>query len=615
MNSTLTPAGAPVEPASEMRSTPPVAAGPATSRVARVVRRVEAGMLAVAAIFFALHFVHLRADFPNHSPWIDWAKYTDEGWYGDAAIRHYQLGHWYVRGDFNPAVALPVWPALELVLFRFTGVSLAAARALTVVVFGLILVCCYRLIRRWPNIGGDGAEGARSLAPALTVLLLAVNPYCFAFMRLAILEPLLVLLALAAMLVASGAGRASVPAWSAEALAGRALEVEDRRRLLFRAVAWVAALGLLFPLIALTKTTGVFLFPAIFWMLWAACGYRLRPSLYAAAIAAGVGGAAWAAYFGLFVRPHYLIDYRYLFSANAYTGMTLDTFWSIVGDTISDGMWIGATLFVLVLVALVAALASLCVRRGRGNPLAAALLLWVFGYGGFVAYHANLQPRYYLVLVVPLTMLVAMVFDWALSFVLNAWRSERKTVGRARVGMIAFMVAIVISGAALFFAIVNGARMTAEFLLHPQYQFVTAAEQIRDAVDREAASHPSHSRLVLSISGADLSLIAGLPTICDDFGTMTLPDRIAAFQPGWFATWNEVEDDKMESLSPFYRLVRVGAWPAFDDPERNLLILYRLDPVATPGPPGRPGRRRSLAVPRRLRTKVGEQPSVLQLKH
>ena len=56
------------------------------------------------------------------------------------------------------------------------------------------------------------------------------------------------------------------------------------------------------------------------------------------------------------------------------------------------------------------------------------------------------------------------------------------------------------------------------------------------------------------------------------------------------------------------------AVPAFDDPERNLLILYRLDAVAAPGM-GKPGRRRSLAVPHKLRTKVGEQPTVQQLTH
>ena len=113
---------------------------------------MEAALLLVAAVFFALHFVHLKADFPNHSPWMDWSKYTDEGWYGDAAIRHYQLGHWNVPGDFNPAAALPVWPALEMVVFRVTGVSLAAARALTVAVFGLSPgVLLWLLVRRWSS--------------------------------------------------------------------------------------------------------------------------------------------------------------------------------------------------------------------------------------------------------------------------------------------------------------------------------------------------------------------------------------------------------------------------------------------------------------------------------
>src|SRR5271170_5648545 len=69
----------------------------------------EAILLVLAAGLFALHYLHLSADFPNYSPWMDWSKYTDEGWYGDAAIRHYQLGHWNLAGDFNPAAALPVW--------------------------------------------------------------------------------------------------------------------------------------------------------------------------------------------------------------------------------------------------------------------------------------------------------------------------------------------------------------------------------------------------------------------------------------------------------------------------------------------------------------------------
>ena len=107
--------------------------GPRTGR-AEVLRRLgKRGVGACDSGFAALHAWHLRADFPNGSPWIfDWAKYTDEGWYGAAAIRAHLFGHWYMAGDFNAAVALPVWPFVEWVLFFFTGVTVEAARGLAV---------------------------------------------------------------------------------------------------------------------------------------------------------------------------------------------------------------------------------------------------------------------------------------------------------------------------------------------------------------------------------------------------------------------------------------------------------------------------------------------------
>src|SRR5258708_24707616 len=161
-------------------------------RPPRILKVLEAVFLLVAALFLALHALHLSADFPNHSPWMDWAKYTDEGWYGDGAIRHFQRGHWHVPGDFNPAAALPVWPLLEAALFRFTGVNLAAARALTVAIFACILVTSYLLLLRWQLFPGKKTE--TSLAPAIAVLLLAVTPFSYVFTRMAVLEPLLILL-------------------------------------------------------------------------------------------------------------------------------------------------------------------------------------------------------------------------------------------------------------------------------------------------------------------------------------------------------------------------------------------------------------------------------------
>src|ERR1700760_63744 len=112
--------------------------------------------IALIFLFAALHLWHLRADFPNHSPWEDWSKYTDEGWYGNAAIRAHLFGNWYVPGDFNPAPAVPLWPFLEWLLFFATSVSITAARGLSVSFFLLDLLLGYLLLRtrnpRWVGL-------------------------------------------------------------------------------------------------------------------------------------------------------------------------------------------------------------------------------------------------------------------------------------------------------------------------------------------------------------------------------------------------------------------------------------------------------------------------------
>jgi hypothetical protein len=154
--------------------------------------------LALIAGFALLHAWHLRADFPNGSPWVfDWAKFTDEGWYGNAAIRAHLFGNWYVAGDFNPAVAVPVWPSLEGLLFFFTGVTVEAARGLAVACFFLSLVLSYLLLsnRR------VGSRGPRWIA-LLGVTLVVTSPFLYCFSRLAILEPLQITLTLAALILA-----------------------------------------------------------------------------------------------------------------------------------------------------------------------------------------------------------------------------------------------------------------------------------------------------------------------------------------------------------------------------------------------------------------------------
>ena len=536
-----------------------------------VARVLSFTLLGISAIFFALHFLHLNADFPNHSPWVDWSKYTDEGWYGDAAIRHYVSGHWYWKGDFNPAVALPVWPLIELIVFKFTGVSAVAARALTLCVFGLTLVTFYLLIQRHtrPRSSGSG----QPLAAAITIFFLCSSPLLFVFERMAILEPLLIALTSLALLTASN------------------LHPIHRRTISVHSVLPAFFLMLLLPAMVLTKTTAICLFPSIFYMIWARAGYRIRPALRLAVPPVLGGMGLWCAYFFLFVRPHYLEDYRYLFSANAYTGIELEPPAKVILNTLAGGAWIGTLLYVAFFIVL--ALALFWRPRLLSNPLFPSLLLWIAGYFAFLAYHNNLQPRYYLVVAVPIAAVVAIGID-----------NFRQAHGRKTM-----LVASALAVTVVLAITVPDAVQQIDYVLHPTYEFEAAAKKIKDIVLAEKG----HPRLILSISGSDLTLMTGLPSIDDDFGTLDLDQRVKQYRPGWYVAWNDVEDDKADALTPFYTLQRVAAFPAYDDPDRNLLILYRLDPLADASPSSRHKARRR--TPRPLRTKLGQQPSNDQLQH
>ncbi len=560
-------------------------------------RALRAFLLVVAAVFFALHFLHLTADFPNHSPWVDWSKYTDEGWYGDAAIRHYLFGHWYFKGDFNPAVALPVWPAIEWIAFRFTGVSPTAARALTLCVFAVTLVGFYRLIALYTR--PRTLHSGPSLAAPIAVMLLCVSPFFYVFERMAILEPLLVALTVLALLAASHLhpwdSRHAITLSSRPNPGPAEGEVESPAFFLFAArILPALALGFILPAMILTKTTAVFLVPAIGYMVWARAGYRLRPAIKLSIVPAVMAIVLWLAYLLFFVRPHYLEDYRYLFSANAYTGIELGPYATVILNTISDGLWMGHVLYPLFFVAL--ALALFWKPHIFSNPLVPSLLLWTGGYFAFLAYHNNLQPRYYLVAAAPITVLVALAID---NFRRPAEGQHATRTFRVISTTIATLVVLAIA--------VPDAILQLDFVLHPDYTFEGAA----NAIKRIILADPTHSHLVLSISGSDLTLMTGLPSIDDDFGTMELVDRVAAYHPGWYVAWNELDDDKMDALTPLYHVERVAAFPAMDDPDRNLLILYRLDPtVQTPEI-----RTHKPRTPKPLITKLGQQPSTEQLEH
>jgi hypothetical protein len=498
--------------------------------------------IAFVALLFALHLLHPRADFPNFSPWMDYAKYTDEGWYGNAAVEYFIRGSWYVAGDFNPAVALPIWPFLEWLLFHFTGVSLTAARVFTVAVFGGSLALSYALVRlqasRW--------------AALIAVVMLASNAFLYCFSRVAILEPLLIFLMLLSWLLALLATRAS--SWKRSGL--------------------LIGIGLLLCAMVLTKTTAVFVFPAAAYLLW----WPQRRDMRALAVSAATVGLSatipWLIYYLLLVKPRYLQDYRYLFAANVYPQPTTAFGWLMAFWYGAHGaLWIDPRL-----VTFTAALVLLSVwlfRELWRNPLYVASLLAAAGYLFFIGFHNNMQPRYYQVVAFPLAILAAL----AIEAVTRLPGPKRVVLGAATAVVLVYLIFI-------------NTRETVWFAFHPEYTFVNAAENLTRYIDQ----HPNRNRMLLSISGSNISLVTGIPAICDDFGTLDLRDRIRKYQPGWYAAWNELDPGTLEDLHTQYTLTEVANFPAYDDEDRNRLILYKLTPVEEETA-RRPARRKRRPLP------------------
>jgi hypothetical protein len=492
----------------------------------------------------AVHAWHLRADFPNFSPWEDYSKYTDEGWYGSAAIRSHLFGNWYVPGDFNPAPAVPVWPFLQWILFFFTGVTPQAARGLAVAFFFLNLFLSYKLFRergpRWVGL--------------FAVTLLATSPFLYCFSRLAILEPLLIALTLGAMNLAIR-------------LPG------------FRHKEAVSAfIGLLFTLMLLTKTTAVFLLPALVWMmalpLWKQKGKLVR-MFAAAGFTSAITFAGWML---LVVNLGLFEDYKYLFFVNVYNkphglwGRLASFWWSFHG-----GLWVDTVLIPLAGLLILAALGTRLYNSPRRmkadwqpnwtsglwrDPLFSGSVLAVAGYIGFMTYQNHPQPRYYTVVAFFSFFVVVRVTAQLL------YQSAAQQLRARRAG-------IVILALVLITTAVNGV-WTLNYVAHPQYTFVTAAENLTRYIDE----HPNGKRLLVSISGDEITLISHLPALCDDFGTMDLPSKMALYQPGWYAGWNELDPGTLEDLHVHFSVEQVAAFPAFDDPDRNVLYLFKLHPVA-----------------------------------
>jgi len=491
---------------------------------------------------------------------MDWAKYTDEGWYGNAAIRQHLFGDWYLPGDFNPAPAAPVWPFLEWLLFFFTGVTVEAARGLAIAFFFANLLLSYLLLK---------TRGPRWMA-LLALTLLATSPFLYCFSRLAVLEPLLTTLTLGALNLALRLPGFRRPAWAS------------------------AGIGLVFTLMMLTKATAFFLLPALGWAMVLPLWQSRKKLARCALAAAGAFGVSFGLWMTVLVRAGLLADYRYLFIVNTYI-KPKEFYWPLVSFwwSFHGGLWMDRILIPLAGVVLVAAglgwrrtgaPASAAADSSVGcctwarklllDPVFGASVLAVAGYIFFMTYQDHPQPRYFAVVAFFTFFVVAQGAGTLLgeTEAVGNWLSGREGTGRGAARALGWLV----MGLAAMAVGINGA-WTLDYATHPEYTFVDAAQRLTRYIDE----HPNGNRLLVCVSGDEITLVTHLPTLNDLFvaPNSAIPDlaaKLGAYQPGWYATWNTLDPGALEDIHSHYSVEQVASFRAFDDRQRNVLVLFKL---------------------------------------
>jgi hypothetical protein len=465
---------------------------------------------------YALTFVHLLADFPYRSPWSDMSKTTDEGWYGGGALHHFVFGHWYLPNAFNPAVAMPAWPVMLGGWFSIAGVGMLQARVLTVMLYGVSLVLVAVLLRE---------SRCAWLTCAAAVLLIAANPFCYVFDRMALLEPVSVFWWLLALWTA---GWAAGGGWWRSVVAG----------FLMVTLVW-------------TKTTSLVLLASILYFLFARARERRREWVGPVFLASATAVVLWCGYFFAWVRPRYLKDFRFVFAINAdraHLRILPEVTWKLL----VSGLWTNAVLFPAGLLMVV--VAAIWLRRLWHSPLFTACVLAVAGQLAFVLYHGNFQPRYYLIAAAPMVVVIVMGLE-------EVWHRglERTAIAAASLLLVTAVVMTV---------------KTTAYVRHPAYTFrdmaVSVAETMRAGGDPGA--------VLFSGAGDDISLFTGVRAV-SFYEPMGLEPLLNTYRPGWMGAWLDWEEKFPAQVSPYYEMQPVASFRVYDDEiGHKVFVLYRMTP-------------------------------------
>jgi 4-amino-4-deoxy-L-arabinose transferase-like glycosyltransferase len=475
-------------------------------------REINLAWLALLSIllfsFIILRFFHLDADFPSG---VDWSGdlYTDEGWYANAAIREVVSGKWYLAGDFNPAINLPVGQILQGLAFGIFGLSLFSARLSVAVSFTLVIILAALIVRR----------GAGIAAGVLAALLLSSSYLGFAYSRMAVMEPIGLLFVMAALFLAQRAQGS-------------------------RALPWLILAAFMVGVAVLVKSNMIFAVPVIAYMAWLK-GRRWQDRLIfslASVAASLLVVEAWQ----ITARHLFYSDYVYFNQLNLGTRRvsSIGGWISNLAQQLRNMLTLGK--IPLAASAILVAGAALVSPAFRKNTVVRAMAIHALAYFAVLSIVVYGPPRYFLPLTVPLAGLTAIAcIELAKQFRM-AFRF------RPYAGL-PFLLAAAI--------LLSGWVRIGSYIASPHYSFLQMTSGVGEIIHRREGRL---SGVILLGNMADsVALETGVKAVNTVNGTLPLGKRLEKYHPAYVLVHTD-EANIMGSIHSLGRqATRLGAWDVF----------------------------------------------------
>jgi 4-amino-4-deoxy-L-arabinose transferase-like glycosyltransferase len=487
-------------------------------------------LISIVLLSGYLRLLHLDADFPTGLNWSS-DLYTDEGWYSGNAIAWAINGQWYIPGDFNSMITLPVFQWIQMSVFRVSGISLSSARFSTAFFSLISLVLAFLLARRY---GGE-------LAGWITVGLLSTDYVYFAYSRIALMEVPFTALILGSIWLA---GAIQLPAWL-----GLGLSV----------VLLVAAV--------LTKTSALPLLAVVLYAIWLRlpgegvflASNRKRRLAHCLAFLGLftllLGGETYIAihrfgaeFFYLtttnvsILAPNSISSIFYNFARILWNGVQFDPLLVIAGICLVAAVWIsGASAYL--------------------NRLVVLSLIWSAAYIVFLGLRTYLPPRYFVPLVVPVVFLIG----GSIPALLERFKGKRR-ISLAIISLVACI------------GIVNFAQIV-RFMGQLQYTFRDMGVDISRRIHSSAVFQPVY--LVGNLADS-VSMITGIPGINTQLGYKDLNWRLDTYHPQFYVSLG-VDSREVRRLNKRYRLREMASYQVFGDYYHNKSVyLYQLIDLPNP---------------------------------